>query len=155
VVCFSLGQLGPIISKNEGETNLSRPRLSHQRSQLSRDDVPRNVAQQLPLLSTPNRDRITQTLPREGVRHLLGGSHRLLSLHRIAPKLVDGVDGGNAGRGLHISTLALLNFPGPTLKGHDGPLLREFRPELGNDEVRRKERNAKRDGDPVILREKR
>jgi len=54
-----------------------------------RDDITRDIIQQLPLASTANGNRVVQALPREGISHLLGTRQSLFSLHLICAKIVD------------------------------------------------------------------
>ena len=136
-------------------TNLSGSRFSHQCSQLPRDDITRDIIQQLPLASTANGNRVVQALPREGISHLLGTCQSLFSLRLICTKIVDRVRSSGSG-GLYVVRLRyrILELFSSALECDDRPPLGEFGFELGDDEVSGKESKAKSDNDAKILKTK-
>ena len=133
-------------------TNLSGSRLSHQRGQFPGNDVTGDIVQQSSLCSTANRDSVVQTLPREGIGHLLSSCQCLFGLCIIAAKIVDRVRSSGSG-GLYVARLGGrgLRLCGSALECDNRPSLGEFGLEFGDDEVSSKESDPESDRDTKVL----
>ena len=138
--------------EEQRKTNLSGSRFAHQRSQFPRDDITGDIIQQLPLLTMSDGDRIVQSIPREGIGHLLSGSQSLLSTCTITTKVSDRIRSGRSAL-LYIASLRSRGrgLFGSTLECDDGSSFSEFRFELGDDEINCKENGTKSANDTEVL----
>ena len=151
-VVFFQTRLVSFVVEEQRRTNLSGSRFSHQGSQLPRDYITGNIVQQFSLLSPSNGDRIVQSLPREGICHLLSGSQSLLRTCTITTKVSDRIRSGRSAL-LYIASLRSRGrgLFGSTLECDDGSSFSEFRLELGDDEINCKENGTKSANDTEVL----